>query len=128
MYKRQIFRTEHVAFVRSFVEEQQKPLSYTIQPVEVIPAEQNHLPYDVVIQTLRTESLEPVISAPEPEQMPQADAQTVPPQGNTPPAQNFRITDDLLGVGGAKAKFHRNMDAINLPWPACCRTPALSAG
>ena len=109
-----IFRTEHVAFVRSFVEEQQKPLSYTIQPVEVIPAEQNHLPYDVVIQTLRTESLEPVISAPEPEQMPQADAQTVPPQGNTPPAQNFRITDDLLGVGGAKAKFHRNMDAINL--------------
>jgi N12 class adenine-specific DNA methylase len=109
-----IFRTEHVAFVRSFVEEQQKPLSYTIQPVEVIPAEQNHLPYDVVIQTLRTESLEPVISAPEPEQMPQADAQTVPPQGNTPPAQNFRITDDLLGVGGAKAKFRRNMDAINL--------------
>ena len=109
-----IFRTEHVAFVRSFVEEQQKPLSYTIQPVEVIPAEQNHLPYDVVIQTLRTESLEPVISAPEPEQMPQADAQTVPPQGNTPPAQNFRITDDLLDVGGAKAKFRRNMDAINL--------------
>ena len=109
-----IFRTEHVAFVRSFVEEQQKPLSYTIQPVEVLPAEQNHLPYDVVIQTLRTESLEPVISAPEPEQMPQADAQTVPPQGNTPPAQNFRITDDLLGVGGAKAKFRRNMDAINL--------------
>ena len=109
-----IFRAEHVAFVRSFVEEQQKPLSYTIQPVEVIPAEQNHLPYDVMIQTLRTEPLEPVVSAPEPEQMPQADAPTAPPQGNTPPAQNFRITDDLLGVGGAKAKFRRNMDAITL--------------
>ena len=109
-----IFRTEHVAFVRSFVEEQQKPLSYTIQPVEVIPAEQNHLPYDVVIQTLRTQPLEPVVSDPEPEQMPQADAQTAPSQADTPPAQNFRITDDLLGVGGAKAKFRRNMDAINL--------------
>ena len=109
-----IFRAEHIAFVRSFVEEQQKPLSYTIQPVEVYAAEENHLPYDVVIQTLHVEQPEQSISAPEPEQMPQTDAQTAPPQGNTPPAQNFRITDDLLGVGGAKAKFRRNMEAINL--------------
>lgn len=29
-------------------------------------------------------------------------------------AQNFRITDDHLGEGGAKAKFRSNMDAINL--------------
>lgn len=29
-------------------------------------------------------------------------------------AQNFRITDDTLGVGGAKAKFRANMAAINL--------------
>ena len=109
-----IFRAEHIAFVRSFVEEQQKPLSYTIQPVEVYAAEENHLPYDVVIQTLHVEQPEQSISAPEPEQMPQTDAQTAPPQGNTPPAQNFRITDDLLGTGGAKAKFRANMDAINL--------------
>ena len=109
-----IFRAEHVAFVRSFVEEQQKPLSYTIQPVEVYAAEENHLPYDVVIQTLHVDQPEQSISAPEPEQMPQTDAQTAPPQGNTPPAQNFRITDDLLGTGGAKAKFRANMDAINL--------------
>ena len=109
-----IFRAEHVAFVRSFVEEQQKPLSYTIQPVEVYAADENHLPYDVVIQTLHVEQPEQSISAPEPEQMPQTDAQTAPPQGNTPPAQNFRITDDLLGTGGAKAKFRANMDAINL--------------
>ena len=109
-----IFRAEHVAFVRSFVEEQQKPLSYTIQPVEVYAAEENHLPYDVVIQTLHVEQPEQSISAPEPEPMPQTDAQTAPPQGNTPPAQNFRITDDLLGTGGAKAKFRANMDAINL--------------
>ena len=109
-----IFRAEHVAFVRSFVEEQQKPLSYTIQPVEVYAAEENHFPYDVVIQTLHVEQPEQSIPAPEPEQMPQTDAQTAPPQGNTPPAQNFRITDDLLGTGGAKAKFRANMDAINL--------------
>jgi len=109
-----IFRAEHIAFVRSFVEEQQKPLSYTIQPVEVYAAEENHLPFDVVIQTLHVEQPEQSISAPEPEQMPQTDAQTAPPQGNTPTAQNFRITDDLLGVGGAKAKFRANMDAINL--------------
>ena len=109
-----IFRAEHVAFVRSFVEEQQKPLSYTIQPVEVYAAEENHLPYDVVIQTLHVDQPEQSISAPEPEQMPHADAQTAPPQADTPPARNFRITDDLLGVGGAKAKFRANMDAINL--------------
>ena len=109
-----IFRAEHIAFVRSFVEEQQKPLSYTIQPVEVYAAEENHLPYDVVIQTLHVDQPDQSISAPEPEQMPQTDVQTAPPQGNTPPAQNFRITDDLLGVGGAKAKFRANMDAINL--------------
>ena len=90
------------------------PHSYTTQPVEVYPAEQNHLPYDVVIQTLHIDQPEQSISAPEPEQMPHADVSTTPPQVNTPPAQNFRITDDLLGVGGAKTKFRRNMDAINL--------------
>ena len=109
-----IFRAEHVAFVRSFVEEQQKPLSYTIQPVEVYAAEENHLPFDVVIQTLHVEQPEQSISAPEPEQMPQVDVPTAHPQADTPPAQNFCITDDLLGTGGAKAKFRANMDAINL--------------
>ena len=109
-----IFRAEHVAFVRSFVEEQQKPLSYTIQPVEVYAAEENHLLYDVVIQTLHVEQPEQSIPAPEPEQMPQVDVPTAHPQADTPPAQNFRITDDLLGTGGAKAKFRANMDAINL--------------
>ncbi len=29
-------------------------------------------------------------------------------------AQNFHITDDALGIGGAKAKFRANMAAINL--------------
>ena len=31
-----------------------------------------------------------------------------------PELHNFQITDDHLGEGGAKAKFRRNMDAINL--------------
>lgn len=63
--------------------------NYHAETVAVYPAEENRLPYDVVIQTLHID---------EPE----------------PPAQNFRITDDDLGVGGAKRKFRMNMDAINL--------------
>ena len=61
------------------------------ETVEVIPAEENHLPYDVVIQTIRTEEHEPV-----------------------KPAEkiNFRITDDALGHGGPKAKFRMNINAI----------------
>ena len=36
------------------------------------------------------------------------------PPAPLPPAENFRILDDNLGTGGAKAKFRANMDAINL--------------
>lgn len=61
------------------------------ETVEVIPAEENHLPYDVVIQTIRTEEREPAKPAEK---------------------TNFRITDDALGHGGPKAKFRMNMDAI----------------
>ena len=69
-------------------EQQPGPITET---VEVIPAEENHLPYDVVIQTIRTEEHGPV-----------------------KPAEkiNFRITDDALGHGGPKTKFRMNMDAI----------------
>lgn len=69
-------------------EPQSGPVTET---VEVIPAEGNHLPYDVVIQTIRTEEHEPV-----------------------KPAEkiNFRITDDALGHGGPKAKFRMNINAI----------------
>ena len=59
-------------------------------------AEKTHLPYDVVFQTIG--------SAPEPE--------PEPPAPNTP--NNFRITDDHLGEGGAKSRFRTNMDAIYL--------------
>ena len=36
------------------------------------------------------------------------------PLAPLPPAENFRILDDDLGTGGAKAKFRANMAAINL--------------
>ena len=42
-----------------------------------------------------------------------SDAETV-AQQPVPAAENFRITDDNLGVGGPKAKFRANLDAINL--------------
>ena len=64
-------------------------------------AEKTHLPYDVVFQTIG--------SAPEPEPTP-AEPDPVPPE--TP--RNFRITDEHLGEGGAKARFRANMDAIHL--------------
>ena len=66
----------------------------TITPVTRYPGEQNHLPYDIEIHTLRFDEPEPT-----------------PPQ---PAAGNFRITDIHLGEGGPKAKFRANMDAINL--------------
>ncbi|MBQ2724913.1 MAG: hypothetical protein IJF78_04315, partial [Clostridia bacterium] len=62
---------------------------YTTKTVAVYPAEENHMPFEVVIQT---------IGAKEPVEI---------------PPENFRITDDNLGTGGAKAKFRMNMDAIN---------------
>ena len=56
-------------------------------------AEENRLPYDVVIQTLRVD---------EPKQEP-------PEQS---PSEDFRIMDDNLGAGGPKEKFWRNAKAI----------------
>ncbi len=64
-------------------------------------AEKTHLPYDVVFQTIG--------SAPEPESTPPEPEPTL---HETP--HNFRITDDHLGEGGAKARFRANMDAIHL--------------
>ena len=67
---------------------------FTTETVAFYPGEKNNLPYDVVIQTIRTNDPEP--DKPKPE------------------LHNFQITDDHLGEGGAKAKFRMNMDAINL--------------
>mgnify|MGYP002527174374 CR=1 FL=1 len=69
---------------------------FTTETVAFYPGEKNHLPYDIEIQTIRTTK-------------PEHD-----PPAPLPPAENFRITDDNLGIGGAKAKFRANMAAINL--------------
>ena len=69
---------------------------FTTETVAVYPGDKNNLPYDVEIRTLRFD---------EPEHDPPAPL---------PPAENFRIMDDDLGKGGAKAKFRANMAAINL--------------
>ena len=70
----------------------------TSEPEAVYPGERNGLPYDIVVERLHVEEPEP----PEPA-----------PPAAVPAAENFRITDDQLGVGGPKAKFRANMDAIH---------------
>ena len=63
------------------------------EPAAVYPGEQNHLPYDVVVERLHVDQPEP--TPPEPR-----------------PPENFRILDDDLGKGGPKEKFWRNIKAI----------------
>ena len=72
-----------------------EPPQFATETVAFYPGEKSQLPYDIEIQTIRTTEPEP-------------------PMPQRPPAENFRITDDNLGTGGAKAKFRANMDAINL--------------
>lgn len=176
-----IFRAEHIAFIRSFVEEQEREQPQPVtKPVAFYPAEKTHLPYDIEIQTLHIPepehdppSAEP--AKPEPPAMSEEERLILEHEGRTalsemgefvpdfddaisqaeidePPAhrpavsipvdgewqgfpnvaaaeqaayadfkaashrdaQNFHITDDALGVGGAKAKFRANMAAIHL--------------
>ncbi|MBE6705395.1 MAG: hypothetical protein E7583_09045, partial [Ruminococcaceae bacterium] len=78
----------HIAEQEEAIEKTQ----YETETVAVYPAEQNKLPFDVVIQTLRTSEPE----KPAPIQK-----------------HNFRISNDELGYGGPKSKFRMNMDAIN---------------
>ena len=67
----------------------------TEKTVAVYPAKENNLPFDIVIQTISTES--PTVEAERP---------------TLELAGNFRITDDRLGEGGAKQKYARNIEAI----------------
>ena len=57
-----------------------------------------------------------MLSQPETEEPEQISVVIEPLSADAPdaPIENFRITDDNLGEGGAKLKFRRNMDAINL--------------
>ena len=67
----------------------------TEKTVAVYPAKENNLPFDIVIQTISTES--PTVE----EERPTLEL-----------AGNFHITDDHLGEGGAKQKYTRNIEAI----------------
>ena len=67
----------------------------TEKTVAVYPTKENNLPFDIVIQTISTESPTVEEEHPAPE-----------------PAGNFHITDDHLGEGGAKQKYARNIEAI----------------
>ena len=69
---------------------QEEHSKFTAKTVEEFKAKDYGLPYDITIQTIRTD--EPELSKPE----------------------NFHITDYNLGVGGAKEKFKNNIIAINL--------------
>ena len=87
---------EKTAAENTAVPEKEPNHTYTEETVAIYPGDKNNLPYDVEIRTLRFD---------EPEHDPPAPL---------PPAENFRILDDDLGTGGAKAKFRANMAAINL--------------
>ena len=114
--------------------------TFQSETVAVYPGDKNHLPYDVVVQTLRTNEPEPPTPVTEPEKTPDEvlDEHPVSIQVNgewqTFPnvkaaekasyeeykanlrrtAENFHITDDHLGEGGPKAKFQANVEAIKL--------------
>ena len=70
----------------------------TVKTVAIYPAEENRMPYDIVIQTIGSKS--PTLDAVEAE------------RSTLELAGNFHITDDDLGVGGPKQKFARNIEAI----------------
>ncbi len=90
------FSSEHYREVQDMLDalpENADEVASSAETDAVYSAEQTGLPYDIVTERLRTE----------PE--------------HTPPvsdAQNFRITDSELGVGGAKTKYQANISAIRL--------------
>ena len=123
---------EKTAAENTAVPEKEPNHTYTEETVAVYPGDKNNLPYDVEIRTLRFDEPEPpsfdnVMDVnPIPVQV-GGEWQTFPNREAAEKAmyeeykdnlrrnaENFRITDDALGVGGAKAKFRANMAAINL--------------
>ena len=105
-----INRVEKIGYIRRLLEQAQPELppeertEATAEPITETVAEypsvENGLPYDIVIQTIRSG---------EPEQKQEKEI-----LAHAGERKNYRITDDALGVGGAKEKFKRNMAAIHL--------------
>ena len=114
--------------------------AYHAETVAIYPGDKNHLPYDVIVQTMRTNEPEPPAPAAEPEKTPDevldehpisiqvnGEWQTFPnaraaeeaaygeyKENLRRTAENFHIIDDHLGEGGPKAKFQANIEAIKL--------------
>ncbi len=96
---------------------------FNTETVAVYPAEENKLPYDIVIQTLKVEEpqheapqtaeeayLQQHKLAPVPKKKERSDAAT-PLHGD---GVNYRITDDQLGVGTPSQRYENNVAAIRL--------------
>ncbi|MEE1066252.1 MAG: hypothetical protein UH249_08985, partial [Acutalibacteraceae bacterium] len=107
-----INRVEKIGFVREHLREEETPQKFTTEKVAEYPAVENRLPYDVVIQTIKTS--EPELTPPVWEDKKEEKVTTLKPTVPESEKHNYRITDDNLGVGGAKEKFRNNMAAINL--------------
>ena len=123
---------EKTAAENTAVPEKEPKTAYTEETVAVYPADKNNLPYDVEIRTLRFDEPEPpsfdnVMDVNPISMQVGGEWQTFPNREAAEKAmydeykdnlrrnaENFHITDDALGVGGAKAKFRANMAAINL--------------
>lgn len=60
------------------------------EPIAIYPAQQNNLPFDVVVERMHIPDGKP----------------------DKVPALDYRIADDALGHGGPKAKFRMNLEAI----------------
>ena len=101
-----INRVEKVGYVRRILEQTEKepqpeeksesPAKPTTETVAEYPAVENGLPYDIVVEKIRFDE-------PEHEQ-PRKTPVTAKPSAHALSAdrRNYRITDDALGVGGAK--------------------------
>ena len=107
-----INRVEKIGFVREHLKEEETPQKFTTEKVAEYPAVENGLPYDIVVEKIKTE--EPALTPPVWEEKKEEKATTLKPTVPESEKHNYRITDDNLGVGGAKEKFRNNMAAINL--------------
>ena len=125
-------QTKKTAAENTAIPEKEPKPAYTEETVAVYPGDKNNLPYDVEIRTLRFDEPEPpsfdnVMDVNPISVQVGGEWQTFPNREAAEKAmyeeykdnlrrnaENFRITDDALGVGGAKAKFRANMAAIHL--------------
>ncbi len=83
--------------VFAFEEGNPQPVEFSPETVAVYPAEENRMPYDIVVERLHVD---------EPEQTPEP-APAI-------PVVNFHITDDALGRGSVRQKYAANITAIKL--------------